>query len=253
MTSPPLHSKNRFRPGKFMVSRKDRLGALALGILVLVYAAISMPSGVPTAYLARIDSMEKKQVTTYKSTDLQTNRNRHEHDTSRHWPRSWPRINTDSGQKTQQAYKKPPHRTYKALSLNQADSVSLEKLPGLGPVLSSRIIRYRDKLGGFHHISQLREVYGIDDSLFAFLEPLIEISQEEKHLKKIDLNTATLEMLRQHPYLRWEKAKAIIRYREANGPFVCVGDLEKIIALDTATIRRLLPYVQVNAIATSAK
>jgi competence ComEA-like helix-hairpin-helix protein len=63
----------------------------------------------------------------------------------------------------------------------------------------------------------------------------------------MDINTATLETLRQHPYLRWEKAKAIIRYREANGPFANVRDLEKILTLDTLTIRRLLPYVVVNA------
>jgi len=266
-----------------MISRKDRLAALTLGILVLVYAVISMPPGLPTTYLARIDFMQKKRISTYKSStkqisqlmdnvsfpssyktqknrfetdsynDVRTHRDRSMHSTTRPWLRSWPRSSTDTGQKTKQAYQKPSHRTYKALSLNQSDSVLLEKLPGIGPVLASRIIRYRNKLGGFYHTSQLREVYGIDDSLFTFLEPLIEISQEENHLKKIDLNTATLESLRQHPYLRWEKAKAIIRYREANGPFVSVGELEKIIALDTATIRRLLPYVQVNGIATTER
>ncbi|NDF99641.1 MAG: helix-hairpin-helix domain-containing protein, partial [Chitinophagia bacterium] len=74
------------------------------------------------------------------------------------------------------------------MSLNESDSVSLEKLPGIGPVLASRIIRYREKLGGFYHRSQLREVYGIDDSLYAFLEPFIETGAEDRLLKKIDLN-----------------------------------------------------------------
>jgi competence ComEA-like helix-hairpin-helix protein len=244
-----------------MVSRKDRLAALIVGILVLAYAVISMPPGVPATYFARVDSMEIKPVNSYISTNrkkyshveagsdrsdrsdrqVRSPHNTHEQGSSRS------RIYTDNGQRTEKALKTPRQVIYKPLALNGSDSAALEKLPGIGPVLASRIIRYREKLGGFYHRSQLREVYGIDDSLYAFIEHFIETNPAEGSLKKMDINTATLETLRQHPYLRWEKAKAIIRYREANGPFANVRDLEKILTLDTLTIRRLLPYVVVNA------
>jgi DNA uptake protein ComE-like DNA-binding protein len=262
-----------------MVSRKDRLGALTLGTLVLVYAIVSMPSGMPATYLARVDSMEKRKLTPYQSNynnnyplsestrsyapatprskRIASNYHPQKANSSdryrpRYTPGYSPRPTTAEGRTARTSVEKPYQRTNKAISLNESDSVSLEKLPGIGPVLASRIIRYREKLGGFYHRSQLREVYGIDDSLYAFLEPLIETGAEDRLLKKIDLNTATLETLRQHPYLRWEKAKAIIRYREANGPFGSARDLEKILALDSVTITRLLPYVQVNPVTRQA-
>ncbi|MFM8709636.1 MAG: ComEA family DNA-binding protein [Sphingomonadales bacterium] len=144
-------------------------------------------------------------------------------------------------------FEKPRPKNRTLLSLNGSDSAALEMLPGIGPVLAARIIRYREKLGGFYQRSQLREVYGIDDSLFAFIAPFFETSPSASALKKIDLNSVSLDNLRQHPYLRWEKAKAIVRYRESNGPFTSVSDLEKIIALDTTTLSRLLPYVVVKA------
>lgn len=238
-----------------MVSRKDRLAALIVGILVLAYAVISMPPGVPATYFARVDSMEIKPVNSYISTNRKKGRHveagsdrpaRSHHKTYEQGS-SRSRVYTDNGQRTEKAFKTPRPDSHKPLPLNESDSAALEKLPGIGPVLASRIIRYREKLGGFYHRSQLREVYGIDDSLYAFIEHFIETNPAEGSLKKMDINTATLETLRQHPYLRWEKAKAIIRYREANGPFANVRDLEKILTLDTLTIRRLLPYVVVNA------
>lgn len=238
-----------------MVSRKDRLGALIVGLLVLAYAVISMPPGVPATYFARVDSMEIKPVNGYISTNRKkgphvaagSDRPARSHHNSYEQGAYRSRVYTDTGQRTEKAFKTPRQVIYKPLPLNGSDSAALEKLPGIGPVLASRIIRYREKLGGFYHRSQLREVYGIDDSLYAFIEHFIETNPVEGSLKKMDLNTATLETLRQHPYLRWVKAKAIIRYREANGPFTNVRDLEKILTLDTLTIRRLLPYVVVNA------
>ena len=41
------------------------------------------------------------------------------------------------------------------LELNMADAQDLEVLPGLGPVLSQRIVRFREMLGGFHDIDNL--------------------------------------------------------------------------------------------------
>jgi competence ComEA-like helix-hairpin-helix protein len=238
-----------------MVSRKDRLAALIVGLLVLAYAVISMPPGVPATYFVRVDSMEIKPVNGYISTNRKKSRHveagsdrpaRSHHNTYVQYTyRS--RVYAENEQRTEKAFKNSRPDSYKPLPLNESDSAALEKLPGIGPVLASRIIRYREKLGGFYHRSQLREVYGIDDSLYAFIEHFIETNPAEGSLKKMDINTATLETLRQHPYLRWEKAKAIIRYREANGPFANVRDLEKILTLDTLTIRRLLPYVVVNA------
>lgn len=260
MTPPPFNRKNRHRPGQFMVSRKDRLGALALGLLVLAYAVISMPRGAIPVYLARIDSMNKKDINNYKTNTkkpfpVPVSNEPQPYSTSR-YPAYKPRKNTLSPPERRASDNPAPQKNYAGrytpLSLNSSDSASLERLPGIGPVLAARIVRYREKLGGFYNSAQLKEVYGIDDTLYSFVGPFLETTAARSTLTKIDLNNATLETLRQHPYLRWEKARAIIRYREANGPFTSVSDLEKIYLLDTATIRRLTPYVQVNAATNAA-
>jgi competence ComEA-like helix-hairpin-helix protein len=138
--------------------------------------------------------------------------------------------------------------THEPILLNTADSASLERLPGIGPVLASRIIRYREKLGGFHQKEQLREVYGISDSLYSLLEPLVKEIPGNAQTRKIDINRISLDTLRQHPYLRWDKAKAIIRYREANGPFRSEKELRNIWTLDSSTLARLLPYIQFDSL-----
>jgi len=55
------------------------------------------------------------------------------------------------------------------IDLNEADSLELQYLPGIGPVFASRIVRFRESLGGFHHVSQLMDVYGFDSVRFAGL------------------------------------------------------------------------------------
>ena len=52
------------------------------------------------------------------------------------------------------------------ICLNSIDSVGLEELPGFGPVLSGRTVKFRQALKGFVVIDQLKEVYGIDSLLY---------------------------------------------------------------------------------------
>lgn len=235
------------RPGPFIVSRKDRLGALLLALLVLAYCLLSLPRKSLQIYSARIDSMATKTAkTNYKSTN---------NNSSTPYTRSFYRTEKTTPKTIQKkpvaaetGFKTGP-KSRASFLLNKADSATLEALPGIGPVLASRIVRYREKLGGFYDPSQLQEVYGISDSLYLFLKDRLTLVTDSALLKKIDLNNASLETLGQHPYLRWEKAKHIVRYRQANGPFRTVSDLEKILALDSVTRQRFLPYVQLDPIA----
>ena len=48
------------------------------------------------------------------------------------------------------------------LNLNQADSLALIEIKGIGPVFAKRIIEYRELLGGYYDKHQLLEVYGLD-------------------------------------------------------------------------------------------
>jgi competence protein ComEA len=84
------------------------------------------------------------------------------------------------------------------ININTADSVLFEKLPGIGPVLARRIIRYRTVLGGFYSPEQMREIYGITDSLFLRIRERLEA--DTVHIKKINLNTSSEKDLAHHPY-----------------------------------------------------
>lgn len=131
-----------------------------------------------------------------------------------------------------------------AIGLNESDSVSWEQLPGIGPVLAARIIKYREKLGGFYNVTQLKEVYGITDSVYEKINPLIKNGAEQVH--KLNLNKVSLEELKTHPYLRRKIASDIIRYREANGPFQSLEDLKKIWSLPPETLLKIEPYFKVE-------
>jgi len=97
------------------------------------------------------------------------------------------------------------------IDINQADSALFEKLPGIGPVLASRMIKYRIILGGYNKLQQLREVYGITDSIYFMIEPNLTVNPSS--LKKINLNKADEGTLSMHPYIGRFAARSILQYR----------------------------------------
>lgn len=138
----------------------------------------------------------------------------------------------------------PTQKKNKTVDINSADSLDLLGLPGIGPVLSSRIIRFREKLGGFISVEQVGETFGLPDSSFRKIKPLLKLSSV--NIKKIDLNHADLEELKKHPYIRYNLAKLIISYRDQHGPFHQISDLKSIMILADSSFQRIQPYLTVN-------
>jgi DNA uptake protein ComE-like DNA-binding protein len=132
---------------------------------------------------------------------------------------------------------KAPH----ILELNRADSASLEELPGIGPVLARRILRYRDLVGGFYDPLQLSEVFGIEDSLVQSLTK--RLSADTALLVRISLNKTTEKELAKHPYVGRYKAAAIVRFRAMEGSIKKADDLVTQGVLETKDYRKLRPYL----------
>lgn len=127
------------------------------------------------------------------------------------------------------------------LELNSADSLQLEKLRGIGPVLAARIIKYRNLLGGYYSVEQIREVYGFPEETYLQLKDNFEI--DTVSLIKIRINFAGyIEMIR-HPYLEKEHVEAIFKFRENNGPFTKNEQLLDIGILDSLAFSKLNPYI----------
>jgi len=133
---------------------------------------------------------------------------------------------------------------YVTININTADSSAFEHLPGIGPTLAMRIIRFRDKLGGFYHMEQLKETFGLADSVFQKIRPYLK--SEDQVLKRMDLNKAGIDELKAHPYIRYNIANAIIQYRNQHGLFVTVEDLKKLVLIDNAVYEKLKPYLFIS-------
>ena len=128
------------------------------------------------------------------------------------------------------------------IELNSTDSVELIKLNGIGPVFASRIVRYRNLLGGFYKKEQLLEVYNFPEETFNSLANSIETDPDK--IKKMQLNSAEFAELLRHPYLSREQVQAIINYRNINGAFQSVDELIQNNIIDSLTFFKIEPYFE---------
>ncbi|RMG69267.1 MAG: hypothetical protein D6722_10745 [Bacteroidetes bacterium] len=104
------------------------------------------------------------------------------------------------------------------LDLNQADSLALVALPGIGPVLSARILKYRDKLGFFYAPEQLRMIYGLSEENYQRMRPYLKAGIPTD-APKLDLNTVNRYTLRYYPHLGEEGADRLLAHRRKLGRF----------------------------------
>ncbi|WP_214228570.1 helix-hairpin-helix domain-containing protein [Pedobacter sp. B4-66] len=129
----------------------------------------------------------------------------------------------------------------KIVEINGADSVTLIQIRGIGASFAKRIIKYRERVGGFYKKEQLLEVFGLDSAKFE--EVKNQISVNAKELKKININTAKLEDFKGHPYIRYKQVNAIIEYRKQHGNYSNIADLNKVAIFSQDMIERLAPYL----------
>ncbi|HHU33621.1 MAG TPA: helix-hairpin-helix domain-containing protein [Bacteroidetes bacterium] len=136
-------------------------------------------------------------------------------------------------------YEKKPlqdRRDYRITELNSCDSAELEALPGLGPVLSGRIIKFRKLLGGFYSVEQLREVYGLNEDIFRIVSGRLKV--DTSLIVRIDVNNATYHDLVRLPYLDSKDVNSLLKYREVVGKIGSIGELveNKIVSEETGNI-----------------
>ena len=121
------------------------------------------------------------------------------------------------------------------LDINSCDSASLCRLPGIGPVLSARIIKYRHLLGGFARSDQLKEVYGLPEETYDLIKG--RIFSDTIAIRKIDINSAGYKELASLPYFEKYDISSILKYRELKGKFTSMSDLinNKILTVEKAS------------------
>ncbi len=127
------------------------------------------------------------------------------------------------------------------IDVNTADSSLWERQKGIGPKLAQRIVNYRNRLGGFIAVEQVKEVWGLPDSTYQGLKDKLVL--KENTLKKINVNEADLKTMGTHPYINFSLAKVIVAYRKEHGRFSLAEDLRKLPIITDSLYRRMEPYI----------
>jgi len=132
-------------------------------------------------------------------------------------------------------------KTFTVVELNSADSARMTSIRGIGPGYAVRIIRYRDRLGGFYKKEQLKEIFGIDSLMYNDLSSQVKV--DASRVTKINLNTVTLNNLLVFPYLSYKQKNAIVEYRNQHGNYTTLSDLKNIPIIDDGILTKIAPYV----------
>lgn len=131
----------------------------------------------------------------------------------------------------------PKYEEGTIVDLNKADTSILKRIPGIGSTLARMIVVYRQRLGGFYDVSQLQEVphVGVELNKWFVVTPA--------GLHKIQVNSASLDKLRLHPYMDFYKAKAIMEYRRKRGKIKGLSQLSMFEEFTEKDLKRLSPYL----------
>ena len=248
----------------FYFSRNDRVVALVLLTVIIISVVIRMPRhGAVADTETRTDSAVKvseRETSWGHDSVVKCEPADSIRSVSRRSYSSRTAVRSSSGkdiQKSRTDYKKDTVRNYhyengnygsrryptkvrplSPLDLNALDSSALVQLPGIGPVFASRIIRYREQLGGFASTLQLTEIKGLPDSLMKWF-----VITDTVPVRMIEVNRESLNELRRHPYINFYQARAIVELRRERGNIKGPEQLSLLEEFSVQDLERLKPYL----------
>lgn len=126
------------------------------------------------------------------------------------------------------------------VDLNLADTTLLKQVPGIGSIYAGRIVKYRTLLGGFVSVSQLQEVYGIDENRYQDLKSWF--NADTASVQKIRINELSIKELSKHPYISYQQAKQIEQLRKQTGLLSHSDQLYQNKVFSKDEVSRLQPY-----------
>lgn len=137
-----------------------------------------------------------------------------------------------------------PYAAKASIDINTASPEQLLQIPGIDHFVPYRIIRFRDKLGSFWNLQQVKQTYGMSDSVYNMILPYLKI--DTISIKKININSCTITELNREPFISRDIAQAIIIYRNHHGNYQKPDDVKKIAFLTEETFQKIKPYITVQ-------
>jgi competence ComEA-like helix-hairpin-helix protein len=130
------------------------------------------------------------------------------------------------------------------VDLNTADSARLIAVRGIGPATVTRIIEYRQRLGGFAAVEQLSEIRGMTEQNYERITEQIYI--DPAVIRKIDINFAPAKSLAAHPYIRAQALRKLLKERQLKGGWRTVEELALDDIFTGEELEKLGPYLIFN-------
>ena len=124
------------------------------------------------------------------------------------------------------------------IAINNSDTAAIKRIPGIGSYYARKIVRYRERLGGFVDKNQLLEIENFPREALAY----IEVNKEK--IRKLNVNKLTLYQLKLHPYINYYQARAITDYRRLHGEIKDIGELRLLKEFSDLDMRRIEPYIE---------
>lgn len=128
------------------------------------------------------------------------------------------------------------------IDINTATAEEWKSLPAIGEVLSARIVKFRQSIGGFSSIEQVAKTYGLKDSTFQVIKPYLRLGTPA--VNKININTAAESELMECSGVSKDVAQAIVIYRKQKGKFQSIEELKKIVFINEELFNKIAPCLK---------
>lgn len=227
--------------GKRGFTHSQWIGIAWVSVSLLLIMAIGFFSSRHTPEASETDTVEAryfKNAPRYKGTTYRSTRSNHY---NRQVERKRAYADRPPDSNLYVSHPAPARRQPLVVELNSADTLTLQLLHGIGPAYARRIVRYRDRLGGFTNMGQLLEVYGFTPELLEHIGPSLILDTTD--IRRIEINSVELKQLVKHPYIEYYQARDIVRLRGKGVVFRTADDLRAVPSMADSTLERLLPYI----------
>lgn len=237
-----------FRGDYFYFSKSDRIAAFILLLIIIVANVLRVKLDRPVSpkIVANVDTLfvTKPKADTVKTkkeppvyNDYRKNGSRRSTSVKTVAVKKETPVDTLPKQPLFVQYKRK-EAPAQAIDLNVADTTALVLLPGIGSYYAKRIVEYRELLGGYVSVEQLKEINGIQDSVLRWF-----VITDTVPVRKININKLSLSKLRNHPYVSFYQAKAITEYRGSEGDIKSPAQLSFMEEFSEQDLIKLEPYL----------
>ncbi|MDR2979707.1 MAG: helix-hairpin-helix domain-containing protein [Bacteroidales bacterium] len=128
------------------------------------------------------------------------------------------------------------------VELNRCDTSDITRIPLFGVKRAEKIVEYRERLGGFHHLEQLHDIFVIQNIAMEHIEKYFTVNPNE--INKIKINEVEYANLVRHPYFDSYLAKTVLQYRQKNGKIKDMEHFREITHAYEELVGKLRPYLE---------